>query len=188
MRFQARPSTAARESAPPGNRSGRLRGHGRVSGTRSHDHRAPIKSPDRCLVQTQSMSLKPEDGNEVRDVRRDHAPRTNAVQKGRRQRTSLPVDNRGPDRCYTAGSGSCRPMKPRASRSTHVSRARSGESNATRNREPSRAASTPRFASPNEMDADLLKSLAAATLSGVAPDASTSISRPGRRCGSPVAS
>ena len=34
--------------------------------------------------------------------RRDHAPRTNAVQKGRRQGTSLPVDNRGSDRCYAA--------------------------------------------------------------------------------------
>jgi hypothetical protein len=62
------------------------------------------KSPDRCLVQTRMMSLKPVDGNEARADEERRAHRANAVQEDRRQGTSLPIDNRGPDRCYAAAS------------------------------------------------------------------------------------
>jgi hypothetical protein len=59
------------------------------------------KSPDRFLVQTQDEARASE-WKRSRRRRRDDAPRTNAAQKGRRQGTSLPVDNRGPDRCYAS--------------------------------------------------------------------------------------
>ena len=60
------------------------------------------KSPDRCLLQTQSMSLEPVDGNEARASGERRTKRTNVVREDRRQGTSSSIDNRGADRCWAA--------------------------------------------------------------------------------------
>ena len=62
------------------------------------------KSPDRCLVQTQPTSLKPVESNEVRDEGGTTRSKPTLPEEGRRQGTSVSVDNWGPDRCWAAGA------------------------------------------------------------------------------------
>jgi hypothetical protein len=59
------------------------------------------------LHQGDAKNLEPENGNEVSDGGGATRSGTNAAQKGRRQGTSVSLDNRGPDRCWAARLDRC---------------------------------------------------------------------------------